>query len=65
VTVMHYPEKKQEAAYLDCARKLNKAGKHTWAVFFDLDEFLILKKHAHIVTHEFRTYTHLKINHIL
>jgi hypothetical protein len=49
VTVIHYPgQNKQAAAYLDCARKLHKAGKHTWAAFFDLDEFLILKKHAHL-----------------
>jgi hypothetical protein len=49
VTVTHYPGiAKQSNAYLDCARRLAEGGNHTWAAFFDVDEFLILKKHAHV-----------------
>ena len=48
VTVIHYPGKaKQRAANLDCAKKAQK--KHTWAAFFDADEYLVLKKHGTVV----------------
>jgi hypothetical protein len=34
---------------LDRARRLAaEGGNHTWTAFFDVDEFLILKKHAHV-----------------
>jgi hypothetical protein len=49
VTVTHYPGiAKQMKGYLDCARRLAEGGNHTWAAFFDVDEFLILKKHEHV-----------------
>jgi hypothetical protein len=50
VTVTHYPgSAKQGSAYLDCARRLAaEGGNHTWAAFFDVDEFLILKKDEHV-----------------
>jgi hypothetical protein len=50
VTVTHWPGiAKQGSSYLDCARRLAaEGGNHTWAAFFDVDEFLILKKHAHV-----------------
>jgi hypothetical protein len=34
--------------YFRCARRLAEGGNHTWAAFFDVDEFLILKEHAHV-----------------
>lgn len=48
VVVKHYPgENQQVSAYLDCARTF--AVNHTWAAFFDVDEFLVLRKHRHVV----------------
>jgi len=48
VRVKHFPgEIKQIPAYMDCAKLVKKNGE-TWAAFFDLDEFLLLKKHANI-----------------
>jgi hypothetical protein len=45
----HFPGIAQQGiAYLDCAKRLQQGGNHTWAAFFDLDEFLILKKHEHV-----------------
>jgi hypothetical protein len=37
----------QGRAYLDCAKNAQK--KHTWAAFFDADEYLVLKKHETVV----------------
>lgn len=49
VTIVHYPGKgRQMEAYLDCALRAEKE-KHTWAAFFDCDEFLRLLHHDHIV----------------
>jgi hypothetical protein len=49
VTMTHFPGIAQQGiAYLDCAKRLQQGGNHTWAAFFDLDEFLILKKHEHV-----------------
>ena len=48
VRVKHFPGKvKQIPAYMDCAKLAEKNGE-TWAAFFDIDEFLLLKKHANI-----------------
>ena len=51
VRVIHFPgQAVQMKAYLDCAKKLTrkKRKKTTWAAFFDVDEFLVLKKHDHV-----------------
>jgi hypothetical protein len=48
VTVKHFPgEAQQMKAYQDCAESYGR--NHTWAAFFDADEFLMLKKHEHVV----------------
>ena len=48
VRVKHFPGKvKQLPANMDCAKLAEKNGK-TWAAFFDIDEFLLLKKHSNI-----------------
>ena len=45
VEVIHYPGgNMQGSAYLDCAKKAYKE-KYYWAAFWDVDEFLVLKKH--------------------
>ena len=52
ISVLHYPGlNKQGDAYLDCAKNsLN--GQHgsniLWAAFWDVDEFLVLKKHDNV-----------------
>jgi hypothetical protein len=49
VQVIHFPGKaKQYAAYTDCARRAKAAGIFKWVAFFDIDEFLVLKKHGHV-----------------
>ena len=51
VEVIHYPgEAKQSPAYRDCSKRLTEGdnGNHTWAAFFDADEFLVMKKHEHV-----------------
>jgi len=48
VTLFQYPgEKKQIPAYHDCIQRALD-DKYTWAAFFDVDEFLVLKKHPNI-----------------
>jgi Glycosyl transferase family 2 len=48
LTLIHFPGKgKQGVAYLNCAKNAQK--KHTWATFFDADEYLVLKKHETVV----------------
>jgi hypothetical protein len=50
VTVKHFPGKaKQMEAYKDCAQTYGIRNKHTWVAFFDVDEFLVLRKHRHVV----------------
>ena len=45
IDVIHYPgHNKQGEAYLECAKRA-KEYNLTWAAFFDVDEFLVLKKH--------------------
>jgi len=41
-------ENVQVAANMDCAQTVKKL-KHTWVMFLDIDEFLILKKHESIL----------------
>jgi hypothetical protein len=49
VTMTHFPGiAQQRPAYLDCAKRLQQGGDHTWAAFFDVDEFLLLKMHEHV-----------------
>ena len=44
VRVEHFPSiKKQLLANVGCAKRAEKDGA-TWAAFFDIDEFLLLKK---------------------
>ena len=48
VWVKHFPGvNKQRSAYCDCA-KWAENNNETWAAFFDIDEFLLLKKHANV-----------------
>ena len=48
IVIKHFPgEAVQGRAYLDCAEQAIQDN-YTWAAFFDVDEFLILKKHTHI-----------------
>ena len=48
VRVKHFPGfRKQLLAYKDCAKRAKKDGA-TWAAFFDIDEFLLLKKNENI-----------------
>eukprot|EP00550_Attheya_septentrionalis_P006521 CAMPEP_0198285180 /NCGR_PEP_ID=MMETSP1449-20131203/4492_1 /TAXON_ID=420275 /ORGANISM="Attheya septentrionalis, Strain CCMP2084" /LENGTH=349 /DNA_ID=CAMNT_0043982485 /DNA_START=240 /DNA_END=1289 /DNA_ORIENTATION=- len=51
VRVIHFPgDAKQMLAYKDCGKRLKEGGNghHTWAAFFDVDEFLVIKKHEHV-----------------
>ena len=54
VDVIHFPGvpvadcELQERAYHDCAQKAVEEGVYTWAAFFDIDEFLVLKKHEDV-----------------
>ena len=65
VDMKHFPKNQiaQRLAYLDCARRgivkdrLVENVTYTWAAFFDIDEFLVLRKHENV--HEFLS-EHLK-----
>jgi len=54
VDIIHFPGvpvadcELQERAYHDCAQKAVEEGVYTWAAFFDVDEFLVLKKHEDV-----------------
>jgi len=50
--VHHFPSMHQERqllAYKDCIEQYGRGHNHTWAAFFDPDEFLVLKKHETVV----------------
>ena len=48
IELIHYPGTgRQQEAYLECAKKA-KESNHTWAAFFDVDEFLVLQKHKNV-----------------
>lgn len=47
--VIHYPGiNMQGQAYLDCAKGAHYNEKMKWAAFWDVDEFLVLKKHDNV-----------------
>lgn len=49
VEVIHFPgQSKQMPAYDDCANRTKAAGIFEWVAFFDIDEFLVLKRHGHV-----------------
>jgi hypothetical protein len=52
VDVIHYPGlKQQQRSYLTCAQSALNGDfgeNKKWAAFFDVDEFLVLKKHEHV-----------------
>eukprot|EP00527_Entomoneis_sp_CCMP2396_P002128 CAMPEP_0198141830 /NCGR_PEP_ID=MMETSP1443-20131203/4765_1 /TAXON_ID=186043 /ORGANISM="Entomoneis sp., Strain CCMP2396" /LENGTH=433 /DNA_ID=CAMNT_0043804693 /DNA_START=167 /DNA_END=1469 /DNA_ORIENTATION=+ len=49
VHVIPFPgERVQIGAYKDCGMRVTKE-KHTWVTFLDVDEFLVLKKHDHVI----------------
>jgi len=49
VTIMHRPGfGMQIRVYNECAKQAIEDG-HIWAAFIDVDEFIVLKKHRHIV----------------
>jgi Glycosyl transferase family 2 len=46
VRVIHFPGLvKQNEAYRNCSSELFTLGYHKWVAFFDLDEFLVLRRH--------------------
>ena len=50
VTVEHFPGYgKQMPAYKHCLRDYVRFDGHAWVAFFDIDEFLVLKKHANVI----------------
>ncbi len=50
IEIIHWPgDAKQVAAYTDCATRC-RARNRTWAAFFDIDEFLVLRKHENVVS---------------
>ena len=49
VRLRHMPgEKSQMLAYIDCHRRIADNGNYEWIAFFDVDEFLVLKRHDHV-----------------
>jgi Glycosyl transferase family 2 len=50
VKVAHFPGTvKQGPAYAECSSRLIAEGNYGWVAFYDVDEFLILKKHMNVV----------------
>ncbi|GFH56420.1 hypothetical protein CTEN210_12896 [Chaetoceros tenuissimus] len=54
IDITHFPgEVKQKAAYQACISKIkwemDEKPKHTWIAFIDVDEYIVLKKHDHII----------------
>jgi hypothetical protein len=51
IKVIHFPRNNapQGPAYLECGKQAYHDG-HTWAAFFDVDEFLILKQHKNVAS---------------
>ena len=53
ITVIHYPDEMKRnfmfEATEDCARRVAYEGMHKWVAFFDIREFLILKKHGEVI----------------
>jgi Glycosyl transferase family 2 len=50
VRVRHFPgNTKQMPAYAECAKTLEQEGSIDWVAFFDVDEFLIVKKHKNVI----------------
>jgi Glycosyl transferase family 2 len=67
VRVTHLPgSSMQTQAYRQCAKTLIEEGKHKWAAFFDVDEFLVLRRHESLkpFLHEFLISGALAINWI-
>lgn len=66
VTVIDFPGiNKQREAYADFLSKYREY--YDWAAFFDVDEFLVLKKHESIseMLNEYRFYNSLAINWVM
>jgi Glycosyl transferase family 2 len=50
VKVEHFPGPvKQFLAYAECSARLIAEGNYGWVAFYDVDEFLILKKHRNVI----------------
>ncbi len=50
IEIIHWTGSGQQLqAYTDCARRC-QARNRTWAAFFDIDEFLVLRKHDDVVS---------------
>jgi hypothetical protein len=50
VTVLHWPGKDQQnVVWTDCFTDKVRQSNHTWAANFDVDEFLVLRQHEHVV----------------
>ena len=46
VEITHLPGPVQQlTAYKQCAERIQRSNSHSWIAFFDLDEFLVMKKH--------------------
>ena len=64
IHITHYPgDKIQVPVYKACANEVKHQG-HTWVTFLDIDEFLVLKKHDHVIdfASEYVKSGHLGIN---
>jgi hypothetical protein len=65
VFLKHHPEKGALNKFLtDCATTYGVANNHTWLAIFDIDEFLVIRKHRHVVDflHEYAKEGALAIN---
>lgn len=50
INIIPWPGSGQQyPSYLDCAKKAILYN-HTWAAFFDIDEFLVLRKHRNVLS---------------
>lgn len=50
VVAHHLPGRgMQMRAYEECGKMIQRAQSHSWIAFIDLDEFIVLKEHSHIL----------------
>jgi hypothetical protein len=68
VVLKHFPEKAAQLKHLtECGNTYGVANNHTWLAYYDIDEFLVLRKHRHVVDflHEYAKEGALAINWLL
>ena len=50
VVVKHFPGRAKQLSMIDdCGTSIKNARSHSWIAFIDYDEFIMLKKHTHIL----------------